>query len=109
MTRPLAWKTLALVTTAIAILLSLLLLPACCCVRGPATLAAAPEARIPPIGTEPIPTPTEAKAKAPTQTQMRNVDFHVDATTILNIHELRGVMVSKEPGTPLNFDNKTTF
>jgi len=109
MPRPLPWKPIAIVSVAIALLLSLLLLPACCCVRGPASATAAPAQHIPPIGTEPIPTPTEAQAKAPTQTQMHNVDFHVDETTILNIHELRGEMVSKQPGTPLNFDNKTSF
>ncbi len=106
---PLPWKPIAIVAIALAILLSLLLLPACCCVRGPASPTTAPPMRIPPIGTEPIPTPAEAQAKAPTQTQMHNVDFHIDETTVLNIHDLRGEMVSKQPGTPLNFDNKTEF
>jgi len=106
---PLPWKPIALVTTATTILLILILLPACCCVRGPAGPTTAPPQRIPPIGTEPIPTPTEAAAKAPTQTQMQNVDFHADETTVLNIHSLRGEMVSKQAGTPLNFDNKKTF
>ena len=109
MPRPLPWKPIAIVAVAVAVLLSLLLLPACCCVRGPASPTAAPEQHIPPIGTEPIPTPTEAQAKAPTQTQMHNVDFHVDETTVLDIHELRGEMVSKRAGAPLNFDNKTEF
>jgi hypothetical protein len=109
MPRPLPWKVIAIVAGTVAILLLLLLLPACCCVRGPAGPTTAPPMRIPTIGTEPIPTPTEAQAKAPTQTQMHNVDFHVDETTILNIHDVRGEMVSKEPGTPLNFDNKKTF
>ena len=106
---PFPWKAVVIVTATTTILLSLILLPACCCVRGPAGPTTAPEQTIPTIGTEPIPTPTEAKAKAPTQTEMRNVDFHIDATTVLNIHELRGEMVSKEPGTPLNLDNKTSF
>jgi hypothetical protein len=109
MQRPLPWRTIAIITTATTILLSLLLLPACCCVRGPASPVTAPKSTIPTIGTEPIPTPTEAQAKAPTQAQMRNVDFHVDEETILKIHELRGEMIPKQPGTPLNFDNKTTF
>jgi hypothetical protein len=109
MPRPLPWKPIAIVAIALAILLSLLLLPACCCVRGPASPTTAPPQRIPPIGTEPIPTPAEAQAKAPTQTQMHNVDFHVDETTILNIHDVRGEMVSKRAGAPLNFDNKTDF
>ncbi len=92
-----------------AVLLSLLLLPACCCTRPPAQSTEKPVIRIPPIGSEPIPTPKEAEAKAATQTQMNNVDFHVDETTVLNIHKLRGEMVSKESGTPLNFDNKRSF
>src|SRR5260370_38851149 len=102
MQRTLPWRAIAIVTTATTILLSLLLLPACCCVRGPATPVTAPKSTIPTIGTEPIPTPTEAQSKAPTQAEMRNVDFHVDETTILKIHQLRGEMIPKQPGTPLN-------
>lgn len=98
-----------MVATATTILLSLLLLPACCCVRGPASPVTAPTSTMPPIGSEPIPTPTEAQAKATTQAEMRNVDFHVDAATILKIHQLRGEMIPKQAGTPLNFDNKTSF
>jgi hypothetical protein len=109
MPRPLPWKVIAIVTTTTTVLLALILLPACCCVRGPAGPTTAPEQHIPPIGTAAIPVPTEAAAKGPTQTQMRNVDFHVDETTMLDIHSLRGEMVSKEAGAPLNFDNKTTF
>ncbi len=109
MPRPLPWKPIAIVSTLTTILLSLFLLPACCCVRGPAGPTTAPPERLPPIGSEPIPTPKEAEAKAPTQTQMRNVDFHVDETTILNIHEMRGEMVAKKAGDPLNFDNKHDF
>src|SRR5437867_10853417 len=106
MPRPLPWKPIALVTTATTILLILILLPACCCVRGPGGATTAPPQRIPPIGTEPIPTPTEAAAKAPTQTQMQNVDLHVDETTVLNNQLLLGEMVSNQAGTRLNFDYK---
>ncbi|MDQ6799393.1 MAG: hypothetical protein M3041_00985 [Acidobacteriota bacterium] len=109
MPRPLPWRTIAIITTATTILLSLLLLPACCCVRGPVAPVTAPHSTIPLIGTEPIPTPTEAQSQAPTQAAMRNVDFHVDETTILKIHQLRGEMIPKQPGTPLNFDDKTSF
>jgi hypothetical protein len=107
--REVPWKPVAIVTTTLAVLLSLLLLPACCCVRGPAAPTTAPPVHIPPIGTEPIPTPTEAQAKAPTQTQMRNVDFHIDEDTMLNIHAMRGEMAAKKAGDPLNFDNKNDF
>lgn len=109
MLRPLPWKAVAIVTTIAAVLLSLLLLPACCCVRGPHGATAAPPQNVPLIGTEPMPTPTEAQAKAPVQAMMRNVDFHVDADTILKIHSLRGVMVPNTQGAPLNFDNKNDF
>ena len=110
MQRAVPWKFIAIVTTTTTLLFSLLLLPACCCLqRLPPQANQAEVIRIPPIGTEPIPTPTEATAKAPTQTQFRNVDFHVDISTVLNIHELRGEMAAKQPGDPLNFDNKTSF
>lgn len=102
------WKALALVTGTTTVLLSLLLLPACCCVKTrPAT--APEESHIPPIGTVEFPTPDIARAKEPTQTEMHNVDFHIDATTILDIHQLRGEMVAKKSGDPVNFDNKTAF
>jgi hypothetical protein len=110
MPRQLPWKAWAIVTTMSTIALSLLLLPACCCMRGPKVPA--PEvtpARIPPIGTEPIPTPTEAAAKATTEGEMRNVDFHIDEQAMLNIHTLRGQLVPEEKGTPLNLDNKNSF
>jgi hypothetical protein len=104
------WKPVAVVTSITTVLLSLLLLPACCCVKGPLAPAIGPaKTEIPPIGTEPIPTPSEAAAKAPTQAFMRNVWFHIDQDAYLDIHTLRGEMVSKTPGAPLNFDNKTSF
>lgn len=110
MTRENRWKALALVSSTFAVLFALLLLPACCCVRGPVSGPGTDEpVRIPPIGTEPIPTPTEAAAKAPTQTEMHNVRFHFDPELVLELHTLRGEMVSKQAGTPLNFDNKQTF
>ena len=112
MSRTVPWKPVALVSTTIAILLALLLLPACCCLRKgmPAVkLPEPPPSRIPEIGSVDIPTPTEAQAHAPTEAMMRNVDFHIDATTVLHIHSLRGQFVAKEAGKPVNFDNKTEF
>jgi hypothetical protein len=110
MTHPLPWKPIAIVTSLSTILLSLLLLPACCCVRGTGPQAGLPPiVHIPPIGTEPIPTPKEAESKAPTDGEMHNVDFHLDEQLFLRIHHLRGVLVSKQPGAPLNFDDKTSF
>jgi hypothetical protein len=110
MSRSVPWKPIAIVTTTTSILLLLLLLPACCCVKGPlAPISGPPKIETPLIGTEPMPTPTEAAAKAPTQTEMRNVWFHIDQDSYLDIHSLRGEMVSKTPGAPLNFDNKLEF
>jgi hypothetical protein len=104
------WKPVAIVTSITTVLLSLLLLPACCCVKGPLAPAVGPaKTEIPPIGYDPIPTPTEAASKAPTQAFMRNVWFHIDQDAYLDIHTLRGEMVSNTPGTPLNFDNKMAF
>lgn len=103
------WKALAIVSTATSIVLALLL-PVRCYRQGlPFLPNQAPAVRIPLIGTEPIPTPSEAASKAPTETEMHNVAFHIDETTVLDIHQLRGEMVSKKAGTPLNFDNKLTF
>jgi hypothetical protein len=104
------WKPIAILTTFSTILFALLLLPACCCVKGPlAPVSGPPKIEIPPIGTEPIPTPTEAASKAPTQALMRNVWFHIDQDSYLDIHVMRGELISKTPGTPLNFDNKQDF
>lgn len=104
------WKPIAILTTLSTILFALLLLPACCCVKGPLAPAIGPaKSEIPPIGTEPIPTPTEAAAKAPTQALMRNVWFHIDQDSYLDIHIMRGELISKTPGAPLNFDNKRDF
>jgi hypothetical protein len=110
MSRSVPWKPIAIVTTTTSILLPLLLLPACCCVKGPlAPISGPPKIETPLIGTEPMPTPADAAAKGPTQTMMRNVWFHIDQDSYLDIHSLRGEMVSKTPGRPLNFDNKLEF
>ncbi len=102
------WKAVAIVAMTTSIVLALL--PVCCYrLRLPFQPNQPPAARIPLIGTEPIPTPSEAAAKAPTETEMHNVAFHIDETTVLDIHHLRGEMVSKKAGTPVNFDNKLTF
>src|SRR4051794_31331995 len=104
------WKPVAILTSITTVLLSLLLLPACCCVKGPLAPAVGPaKTEIPHIGTEPIPTPSEAAAKAPTQALMRNVWFHIDQDAYLDIHIMRGELVANTPGEPLNFDNKTAF
>ena len=92
------------------VLLSLLFLPACCCVKGPSTPVASPSNDVPPpIGSAPLVIPGEAEQRGPTATQMQNVDFRITQNIVLNIHRLRGVMQSKQEGSPLNFDDKRTF
>ena len=110
MSVPIPWKPVAIVSTLTTALLSLLLLPACCCMRTKsASTAVSPQTVQAQIGLGSIPTPTEAQSKAPTQIAMRNVWFHIDQQGYLDIHELRGELVSKELGAPVNFDNKLTF
>ncbi|MBV9071062.1 MAG: hypothetical protein JO231_20270 [Acidobacteria bacterium] len=110
MRRQLPWKPIAILTTISTVLLSLLLLPACCCVKGPlAPITPAAVPVITPMGAGAMPTPTEAASKAPTQALMRNVWFHIDDDLYLDIHSMRGELVSNTPGTPLNFDNKLSF
>ena len=104
------WKPIAILTTITTILLLLLLLPAYCFVKEPLVPVGGPsQVVIPLIGTEPIPTPSEAAAKAPTQALMRNVWFHFDRDAYLDVHSMRGEMVSKTAGAPLNLDNKLSF
>jgi len=64
---------------------------------------------IPPIGEQTIPDYREAYLKGPTETQMRNVWFHYDETMFLDIHSLRGEMISKPAGEPVNFDDRKKF
>jgi len=106
---PLPWKPIAIITTSASVLLLLLLLPACCCVKTPFTKMTATPVEISPMGSGSMPTPSMAASKAPTQTLMRNVWFHVDRDAYLDIHEMRGELVSKTAGDPLNLDNKLSF
>src|ERR1044072_7066026 len=100
MARAVPWKGVAIVTSVTTLLFGLLLLPACCCVRGPATATATapPPMHIPPIGEEPLPDFSESHVKAPTETTMQNVWFYYDNVLFLDIHSLRGQMISKPPG-----------
>ena len=45
----------------------------------------------------------------PVQVQMKNVAFHVDEDTVLNVNRLRGALVSTRPGAPPVFDDKNSF
>jgi len=104
-----SWKPAAFISAAALILISLFLLPACCCVKGPSSPVTAPKDESPAIGRAPFVVPPEAEQRGPTATQMQNVDFRVAPAVTLKIHRLRGEMQSKQTGTPLNFDNKLTF
>src|SRR5205085_256931 len=108
MPRPLPWKWIAIATSTSTALLALLLLPACCCVRGPAAPSTGqpPAIHIAPIGEQTVPDFRETHLKGPTETQMSNVWFHYDETMFLDIRSLRGQMISKPPGEPVNFDDR---
>lgn len=103
------WSALGIATG--VVVATLILLPACCCVRGvrDGAAAAVPQVPMPAIGTAAIPMPTEAAAKGPTDAQMMNVWFRLDPVLFLDIHSLRGRMVAKTAGAPVNFDNKGEF
>src|SRR5205085_10624742 len=103
------WKPLAVITTASTVLLALILLPACCGTRAPYAPLTPPHSEMPHIGMQEMPTPTEAQAKAPTQGQFQNVWFYLEEYLYLDIPSMRGELVAKKPGDPLNFDNKTSF
>jgi hypothetical protein len=110
MPRQVPWKPIALFTTTTTVLLTLLLLPACCCVKGPlVSVSPAVPIDIAPIGRDAMPAPSLAASKAPTQTLMRNVWFHIDRDASLDIHHMRGELVAKIAGDPLNLDNKLSF
>lgn len=64
---------------------------------------------IPPIGEQPLPDFSESHVKAPTETAMQNVWFYYDNVLFLDIHSLRGQMISKPPGLPVNFDDRRKF
>ena len=111
MRRAVPWKGIAIVATLTTLLLGLLLLPACCCVRGPAapTTTAPPGMHIPSIGDLPLPDFSESHVKAPTETYMQNVWFYYDNVMFLDIHTMRGQMISQPPGAPVDFDDRRKF
>jgi Domain of unknown function (DUF811). len=109
MHRQVPWKLIAILTTTTTLLLSLLLLRACSVKESQAPVSGPPQIVIPAIGRETFHIPTEAMAKAPTQVFMRKVWFHIDQDAYLDVHSMRGELVSKTPGAPLNLDNKRSF
>jgi hypothetical protein len=93
----------------ILLIVTLFTLFACCCPGNrPGTVAIAPTP-VPLIGQAEMPVPIEAVPAPATDAEMRNVDFRVDPNLVLHIHDLRGQMLDKEAGKPLNFDNKKSF
>ncbi len=109
MQRQAPWKLIAIVTTTTSLLLSLLVLRACFVKGQPATASGPPEVAIPAAGMLALPVPATAAAKAPTNVFMRNVWFRIDQNAYLDIHLMRGELMSKTAGTPLNLDDKRTF
>lgn len=92
------------------LILTLFSLFACCCPGNrPRPSVTGTASEVPPIGTDNLPVPVEAVPARETETEMQNVGFHIDATTAIHIHELRGQMFDKQAGKPLNFDDKTSF
>ena len=100
---------LALAVIAGIVLASLVFLPACCCMPRTGPAAVVPPSPTPAIGTAAFVVPTEAQQRGPTQAQMENVDFRITPSITLKIHKLRGEMISKQSGAPLNFDDKRSF
>jgi hypothetical protein len=96
------------VAVPLLLVVTLFSLFACCCPGSRPNVAPATSTP-PPIGTANLAIPVEAVPAAETDTQMRNVGFHVDRTVVLHIHDLRGQMLDKERGKPLNFDDKRSF
>lgn len=54
-------------------------------------------------------TPPGASPDSVTRIAMRNVDFHIDGDIVLRIRRLDGEMLSRTPGAPVLFDDKTAF
>jgi len=48
-------------------------------------------------------------AEEPVQAQLRHVDFHVDSSIVLHIHNLRGELLRTARDTPPTFDEKNSF
>src|SRR5260221_8319874 len=105
--RPIPWHALAVVTTVTTVMLSLLL--AVCWHEQRTAETEVPSVSLGPSGAQQGFTPSEARSKAAVETEMRNVSFHADRDTVLEIQRLRGELVPKESGAPVNFDNKLTF
>src|SRR3954463_292552 len=62
-----------------------------------------------PIVSTPLPPQLMDASDSITQTEFHSVDFEVAAGIVLGIQSLRGVMTSPKPGTPIVFDDKTSF
>jgi hypothetical protein len=94
----------------LAALALILALPAGCC-RGAARAVdpIAAESGPPPLA---FATPDAARADdgdAATRAEFRNVNFHLAPGLVLGIRRLSGDLVSRTPGEPVVFDDKTSF
>ena len=95
------------VVVPVLLIVTLFALFACCCPgQRVAPLTAPPP---PPRAGFDVPVPVDVVPAKETDVQMQNVNFRVDTSTVLHIHELRGQMFDKQSGRPLNLDDKNSF
>lgn len=93
----------------VLLIITLFTLFACCCPGNRPRTVAVALSETPAIGQANLPGPTEAVRAGETDAAMNSVNFHIDPTAVLHIHDLRGQMFDKEKGKPLNFANKQSF
>lgn len=77
--------------------------------RGPDAARAALPARADTVPNETPPAVAVRTSEAGTQAQFRNVDFDIGRGISLDITRLRGELRSKQQGSPIEFDDKTSF
>lgn len=77
--------------------------------RAPGMARAALPARTDTVPNETPPAVSARGSAAGTQAQFRNVDFDIGRGITLDISRLRGELRSKQQGSPIAFDDKTSF
>ena len=61
------------------------------------------------LGLLPVPSAFAADEAQPVQLQIKNVQLHVDAATVVHVRRLRGELVSTKRGQPPAFDDRNSF
>ncbi len=77
--------------------------------RAPDAARAALPARPDTVPNETPPAASARRSATGTQAQFRNVDFDIGRGITLDISRLRGELRSKQQGSPIAFDDKTSF